>query len=76
MKELKDIVFGNNDIKWDGYLPERRYAMFTDIIRGNYIIVVKGNDMITAPKWVGFVKWIGGVRPSELRKVNNEKDYN
>lgn len=57
-------------IKWDGYLPERRYAMFTDAIRGNYIIVVRGNDMLTAPKWGGFVKWVGGVRPSEVRKIN------
>lgn len=50
------------------YLVQRKYAMFTDVIRGDYIIVVKGNDIITAPKWGGFVKWIGGLRPHEIRK--------
>ena len=54
---------------WDGKIPERRYAMFTDILRGDYIIMVTGNDIITAPKWGNFVKWIGGVRPAETRKV-------
>jgi hypothetical protein len=44
---------------WNGYLPERRYAMFTNILRGEYVIVVKGNDIKTAPKWGGFVKWVG-----------------
>ena len=43
-------------IKWSGFLPERRYAIFTDIIHGEYMIVVKGNDMITAPNWGGFIK--------------------
>ena len=24
-------------IKWDGFLPVRRYAIFNDVIRGNYL---------------------------------------
>ena len=56
-------------INWDGTLPIRRYAMFTDIIRGNYIIVVRGDDIARAEKWGCFVRWIGGVRPAETRRV-------
>ena len=38
-------------IIWDGNLPIRRYAIFNDIIRGNYAIVVSGKDINTAEKW-------------------------
>lgn len=50
-------------------IPERRYAMFTDLIGGNYLLAVKGKDILTAPKWGGFVKWIGGIKKEERRKV-------
>lgn len=37
--------------KWNGYIPERRYAVFTDSLYGEYMIVVTGNDIKTAPRW-------------------------
>ncbi len=49
------------------HLPIRRYAIFSDIIRGNYAIVVRGDDIARAPKWGSFVAWLGGVKPSEVR---------
>ena len=52
---------------WDGHLPVRRYAIFTDLIRGDYAIVVKGDDIARANKWGGFVSWLGGLRPAETR---------
>ena len=58
-----------NKIRWDGKLPIRRYAIFTDILRGDYMIVVKGDDIARAEKWGGFVSWFGGVRPAEIRRV-------
>lgn len=42
--------------------PRRRYALFTDIIYGDYMILVKGGDIKTAPKWGGFISWVGGVK--------------
>ena len=49
-------------------LPVRRYAIFSDVIRGEYAIVVKGEDDIrTAPKWGGFVSWMGGVKEATTR---------
>jgi len=60
-------------IKWDGHIPKRRYAMFTDITHGEYMAVIRGNDILTAPKWGGFVKWIGGIRPSETRQIHKGK---
>ena len=59
-------------INWDGILQERRYAIFGDLIHGNYMIVVKGNDILTAPKWGGFVKWVGGIRTAEIRTVKEK----
>lgn len=56
-------------IKWDGVLPVRRYAIFNDIVRGNYMIVVKGDDIDRAEKWGGFVSWLGGVKPAEKRNL-------
>ena len=56
--------------KWNGFIPEKRYVIFNDILRGDYMLVVTGNDILTAPKWGGFVKWVGNVRPSETRKVS------
>lgn len=56
-------------LKWDGKLPRRRYAMFTDVLRGDYVIVVREDDIERAPKWGGFVAWMGGVRPAETRAV-------
>lgn len=49
-------------------LPVRRYAIFSDNIRGKYAIVVKGErDIETAPRWGGFVSWLGGVKESTTR---------
>ena len=42
--------------------PRRRYALFTSIIYGDYMILVKGADIETAPKWGGFVSWVGRVK--------------
>jgi len=56
-------------ISWDGKLPERRYAIFVDIFGREYGIVVTGNDMKTAEKWGGFVRWLGGVRKAETRDI-------
>ena len=56
-------------VVWDGYLPTRRYAIFSDILRGDYAIVVQGDDIDRAEKWGGFVSWLGGVRPAETRLV-------
>jgi hypothetical protein len=58
-------------IQWDGKIPERRYAVFKDHLCQNVGVVVTGNDILTAPKWGNFVKWIGGLRPAETRKVKN-----
>ena len=59
-------------IKWDGILPIRRYAIFTDIIRGEYAIVVKGDDISHAEKWGGFVSWLGGVKQPVVRTLKQE----
>jgi hypothetical protein len=48
-------------------LPVRRYAIFTDTIRGDYAIVVRGDDIERAPKWGGFVCWLGGVKLATTR---------
>jgi hypothetical protein len=56
-------------IVWDGYLPLRRYAIFRDILRGDYAIVVKGEDIGRAEKWGGFVSWLGGARPPTIRAI-------
>lgn len=58
-----------NKIKWDGNLPIRRYAIFNDILQGNYMIVVRGDDIARAEKWGGFVSWFGGVRLAETRRI-------
>jgi hypothetical protein len=54
-------------IKWDGNLQARRYAIFTDILRGPYAVVIKGDDIPRAEKWGGFLAWLGGIRPAEKR---------
>lgn len=56
-------------IKWNGFLPRRRYAIFNTILHGDYMIVVKEDDIERAEKWGGFVRWIGGIRKSEKRRV-------
>lgn len=57
-------------ISWNGKLPVRRYAIFTDIIRGHYMIVINGDDIARAEKWGGFVTWVGGTKDAESRKIN------
>lgn len=49
-------------------LPVRRYALFNDVFRGLHMLVVTGADLNTAPRWGNFVRWVGGVRPAELRE--------
>ena len=50
-------------------LPVRRYAIFSDV-RGDYMIVVRGEkDIETAPRWGGFVRWVGGVKEATTRGV-------
>ena len=56
-------------IVWDGYLPLRRYAIFRDILRGDYAIVVKGEDIGRAEKWGGFVSWLGSSKPPTIRAI-------
>ena len=56
-------------VVWDGYLPLRRYAIFHDLLRGDYAIVVKGEDIGRAEKWGGFVSWLGGARPPTIRAI-------
>jgi len=49
-------------------LPVRRYAIFNDVNRGNYAVVVRGEkDIETAPKWGGFISWLGGVKEATTR---------
>lgn len=55
--------------KWNGKLTVRRYAIFSDLIQGEYAIVVRGDDIARAEKWGGFVAWLGEVRPAETRTV-------
>ena len=62
-----------NKLAWDAHLPVRRYAIFSDILRGDCAIVVKGDDIERAEKWGGFVSWLGGVRPAETRELKGEK---
>lgn len=40
----------------------RRYAIFTDVLQGTYMIVVRDRDLQYAEKWGGFVSWVGGVK--------------
>ena len=58
---------------WNGELPERRYAIFTDILCGEYTTVLTGRDTKTAEKWGGFVRWLGGVHPAETRNLNGKQ---
>lgn len=39
----------------------KRYALFADLGH-NYLLLVRGNDILTAHRWGGFVRWIGGNR--------------
>ena len=57
-------------MKWDGKIPKRRYAIFTDTLRGEYMVVITEKDFDYAEKWGGFVQWVGGIRPAETRDVN------
>lgn len=50
-------------------LPRRRYAIFSDILAGEYMIVIKDDDINRAEKWGGFIRWVGGVRPADTRRT-------
>lgn len=40
----------------------KRYAIFNSIIHGNYMVVIRGADILTAENWGGFVSWCGGIK--------------
>jgi hypothetical protein len=40
----------------------KRYAIFNSLLYGDYMIIVRGNDIHTAEKWGGFVSWVGGIK--------------
>ena len=62
-------------MRWDGTLPRRRYAMFLDLVRRTeYMVVVTGNDMTTAPLWGGFLYWVGGEREEVIRKTDHGRN--
>lgn len=48
-------------------LPRRRYALFSSILRGDYLVVIKEADFDTAEKWGDFVRWFGGVKDPVVR---------
>jgi hypothetical protein len=50
-------------VQWNGFLPRRRYAIFGDVIIGEYMVIVNGDDIERAPKWGNFVGWFGGEKP-------------
>lgn len=56
-------------MKWNGELQKRRYAIFTSVLHGDYMIIIKGRDLDHAEKWGGFVSWVGGVKKAETRNV-------
>lgn len=59
-------------IDWNGEIPVRRYAIFNSIIYGDYMVVIAGNDINHAEKCGSFVKWVGGIRSSETRKIKRK----
>ena len=56
-------------VHWDGCLPVRRYAIFNNIIRDNYVVVVRGDDIARTERLGGFVSWLGAIKPEETRAV-------
>jgi hypothetical protein len=48
--------------------------VFGDILRGNFLTVIKGKDILTAHKWGGFIRWVGGIRPPEVRNITRKKN--
>jgi len=56
-------------MEWNGQIPKRRYAIFSNTITGEYMIVVTEKDIERADQWGGFVKWIGKIREAETRKI-------
>ena len=52
-------------------LPARRYAIFESLLRGQYAIVVRGADIEYAPKWGGFVAWLGGEKEATVSSVQH-----
>lgn len=60
-------------ILWNGCLPRRRYAIFSDLIRGTYMLVVRGDDIERAPKWGDFIRWMGGVKPEVKMTVYHKR---
>lgn len=61
-------------MEWDGKLPCRRYAIFNSLIHGNYMIIIKDWDIKSAPKWGGFVSWIGKKHFAEIKKLPKPKE--
>jgi hypothetical protein len=53
---------------WDGNIPIRRYGLFCAWPTGTFLHVVYGEDINRAEKWGDLVKWVGGIRPAEVRR--------
>jgi hypothetical protein len=52
-------------------LPVRRYAIFHGFPPGTHCaIVVRGDDIERAPKWGGFICWLGGIKEPTTRHTN------
>ena len=45
-------------------LPERRYALFADVLHGTQLVIITGRDLDTAHKWGGFISWFGATKPA------------
>jgi hypothetical protein len=58
---------------WDGSIPERRYAIFSDTLGGLHLAVVTGEDLCGAENSSNFIQWVGGLRPAEKRDINKHK---
>jgi len=58
-------------VYWDGYLPERRYAIFSSF-RGNYAVILVGRGIETAENWQGFVQWLGAVKEPVHRDLKSK----
>lgn len=42
--------------------PRKRYALFQDLGHKYMLLVMGEKNIETAPKWGGFIQWVGGDR--------------
>lgn len=59
-------------MKWDGYLPRRRIAVFHDCFFKESAVLVTGDDIERAEKWGGFIKWFGPERPEQTLNIKHK----